>query len=98
MLLAIVLDLKVRMKVAIDVNRGHLALQLLDVIEVLLGYVMRDAIERTLELVVKRLQEQVEAVKAKLIATWKNKHLSVDLVVQFVTVWAIVPPCAYCGR
>jgi len=81
MLLAVVLNLDVWVDVAVDVDGGHLALQLLDVVEVLLGYVMSHSIERALELVVEGLQKQVEAIEAKLIATREDEHLPVYLVV-----------------
>ena len=55
---------------------------------------MDDAVKGALQLAIQGLQEEVETVQAQLVPTGQDKHLPVDLVIQFVAVRARVPTMA----
>jgi hypothetical protein len=94
MALAIVVNLILRVLITVNVNRGHLGLELLDVIQILLRDVVLYPIKGALEAVVHGLQKQIETVKTELIPTGQDQHLPVHLVVQLVAIRAIVAAVA----
>jgi len=80
--------------VTIDVHRGHLRLQFLDIVKVFLRDVVDGAIEGTLKLVVKGLKQEVEAVEAEFVTAGQDQHLPVHLVVELIAVGAVVSAVA----
>ena len=92
--LAIVLYFDVRVQITIDIDWGHLTLELLDVVEVLLRDMMDNTVEGALKFVVHRLQQQIETVEAQLVTARQYQHLAVNLVVELVAIRAVVTPSA----